>query len=60
MRAVRAVDTRRDYSILIDKSGSMAGGRWRDVRRIPCNLAIGGREDCGASESEFTLYLRAV
>lgn len=32
MQAVRAVDTRRDYSIIIDKSGSMAGGRWRDVR----------------------------
>lgn len=29
---VRAVDTSRDYTILIDKSGSMSGGRWRDVR----------------------------
>jgi hypothetical protein len=30
-KKVRAVDTTRDYTILIDKSGSMSGGRWRDV-----------------------------
>ena len=32
MKSVNAVDTRRDYSIIVDRSGSMAGDRWREVR----------------------------
>ena len=31
MKSVNAVDTRRDYSIIVDRSGSMAGDRWREV-----------------------------
>ncbi len=30
-RDVRNVDTSRDYTILVDMSGSMAGSRWKQV-----------------------------
>ena len=30
-RGVRNVDTSRDYTILVDMSGSMSGSRWKQV-----------------------------
>jgi hypothetical protein len=38
IKSVNAVDTRRDYSIIVDRSGSMAGDRWREVRFGICTI----------------------
>ena len=37
IKKVKEVDTNRDYSILVDTSGSMAGQRWDDV----CCISFG-------------------
>ena len=52
-KKVKEVDTNRDYSILVDMSGSMAGGRWRDAGTALQHL-VPGVTKC--DEDGITLY----
>ena len=38
-KKLKCVDTTRDYTIIVDKSGSMYGDHWRDAKEAVAQLA---------------------